>query len=162
MAGDEWSFSPVAFIGQFVLIGVVGIYCYQLHDEAVYYKRHYNECHAHAQFNSDHCDCWRNVHARANTKQERGNEDTDRKQDLHWKLQKLTTLVDTTCATHRHSPQCMRLYERRFACERDVQIWTSMARASNWTYDPWADAPTDVMHARLEAWTYHPGLATAC
>lgn len=87
-------------------------------------------------------------------------EKQDRDNHLTWKVANLTALVDTACVNA--TGVCGYIYKHKFICERSVQLWTSLARATGWAYDPWAAAPWAVNVERLRQWVGHPGFAHAC
>lgn len=93
----------------------------------------------------------------------KNNNAMDKSQDLDWKRAHLALVIDTACATPgEHRARCATLYDQRKTCERGVQLWTSLARATGWSYDPWAMAAPDVLLDRLGKWVAHPGYHGAC
>jgi len=87
----------------------------------------------------------------------------DKSKDLDWKRATLAVMIDTACAAPgEHRTRCATMYDHRKTCERGVQLWTSLARAAGWSYDPWAMAASDVLLDRLGKWVAHPGYHGAC
>jgi len=85
-------------------------------------------------------------------------ERTDRERDFGWKSDQLGRLVDTACVAPGHYFwACEAYYRARMPCVRGIAIWSAMARAANWSYDPWEMVAPNVTLDRLGKWVRHPG-----
>lgn len=86
-------------------------------------------------------------------------ERADRDHGFGWKSAELSRLVDTACVKPgSRTWACEQYYKAGMPCTPGIQIWSALARADHWSYDPWdAAVAPNVTLDRLGKWAQHPG-----